>query len=106
MSRTLQSPLRKTLIWGVLALGVVSSHRTAGQEKRSASAVQRPVVLMTSQQDHDRQMQALAISGFPAGPDPYQAATYDEATATPYPKLPDPFVTIDGTKVTTAAQWP
>src|SRR6476646_888579 len=64
-----------------------------------------PVVMMTSQQDHDRQMRELKISGFPAGPDPYQVATYDEATATPYPTLPDPLVMNDGTKVTTVAQW-
>jgi hypothetical protein len=66
---------------------------------------QSPVVMMTSQQDHDRQMRELKISGFPAGPDPYQAATYDEATATPYPRLPDPLVMNDGTTVTTPAQW-
>ena len=53
----------------------------------------------------DRQMQLLKISGFPPGPDAYQAATYNEATATPYPALPDPLVMNDGTKVTTPAQW-
>ena len=59
-----------------------------------------PVVMMTSQQDHDRQMRELKISGFPPGPDPYQAATYDEATATPYPTLPDPLVMRNGQRVT------
>jgi hypothetical protein len=71
----------------------------------AALAAQSPIVMMTSQQDHDRQMRALKISGFPAGPEAYQAATYDEATANPYPTLPDPLVMNDGTKVTTAAQW-
>src|SRR5690242_17092702 len=70
-----------------------------------AAQAQAPVVMMTSQQDHDRQMQLLKISGFPAGPDAYQAATYNEATATPYPALPDPLVMNDGTRVTTPAQW-
>ena len=50
-------------------------------------------------------MQLLKISGFPPGPEAYQAATYDEATATPYPTLPDPLVMNNGTKVTTRAQW-
>src|SRR3954471_1804727 len=68
-------------------------------------AAQSPVVMLTSQQDHDRQMRVLEISGFPAGPDAYQAATYDEATAMPYPALPDPLVMNDGTRVTTPAQW-
>jgi hypothetical protein len=71
----------------------------------AALNAQPPVVLLTSQQDHDRQMKVLKISGFPAGPDAYQAATYDESTANPYPALPDPLVMNDGTKVTTPAQW-
>jgi hypothetical protein len=83
------------LIPGLVALAVGAAQLVA----------EGPVVMMTSQQDHDRQMRELKISGFPAGPDPYQAATYDEATATPYPMLPDPLVMNDGTKVTTPAQW-
>ena len=83
------SPLLATVAVATLTLG----------------ATQASVVMLTSQQDHDRQMQVLKISGFPPGPDAYQAATYDEATATPYPTLPDPLVMNDGTKVTTAAQW-
>ena len=85
--------LRST--FGLLALALGAAQLVA----------QSPVVMMTSPQDHDRQMRELKISGFPAGPDPYQAATYDEATAAPYPTLPDPLVMNDGTKVTTAAQW-
>src|SRR5262245_41989675 len=90
MSGRLHASLQWTLGFAVLALG---------------AAQQSPVVMMTSQQDHDRQMQVLKISGFPPGPDAYQAATYDEAKATPFPALPDPLVMSDGTKVTTAAQW-
>src|SRR4051812_9524964 len=105
MSRRLRISLHKTLTVGALALAAAAGARAAGQEKGSASHVHTPVVLMTSQQDHDRQMQAFGISGFPAGPDPYQAATYNEANAMPYPNLPNPLVMSDGTKVTTAAQW-
>ena len=83
-----------------LTLGLVALALGAAQ-----LVAESPVVMMTSQQDHDRQMRELKISGFPAGPDPYQAATYDEATANPYPTLPDPLVMNDGTKVTTPAQW-
>src|SRR3954469_14245178 len=90
MPRRLHASLQWTLSLAVLA---------------AASSAQAPVVMMTSQQDHDRQMQVLKISGFPPGPDAYQAATYDEAAATPFPRLPDPLVMNDGTKVTTAAQW-
>jgi hypothetical protein len=66
---------------------------------------QPPIVVLTTQQDHARQMRLLKISGFPPGPDPYQVATYDEATANPYPDLPDPLVMNNGPRVTTAAQW-
>ena len=83
-----------------LTLGLVALALGAAQ-----LVAESPVVMMTSQQDHDRQMRELKISGFPAGPDPYQAATYDEATANPYPTLPDPLVMNDGTKVATPAQW-
>jgi hypothetical protein len=91
MSGRLHASLQWTLSLAVIALG--------------AAQAQSPVVMLTSQQDHDRQMQLLKISGFPAGPDAYQAATYNEATANPYPVLPDPLVMNGGTKVTTPAQW-
>src|SRR4051794_14553678 len=41
-------------------------------------------------------------SGNPKAPD---YTNVDEAKANPYPKLPDPLVCKDGTKVTTAEQW-
>src|SRR5690242_4044392 len=91
-----------TLMLAALSFGAAHFVRAAGQDQANS---QSAVVMLTSQQDHDRQMRLLKISGFPPGPDAYQAATYDEATATPYPSLPDPLVMNDGTKVTTPAQW-
>ncbi|HEX6463053.1 MAG TPA: hypothetical protein VFZ98_01315 [Vicinamibacterales bacterium] len=108
MSGKLRSSQQWTLglaVLAVFAVGAPSFIRAAGQDKASGSNAQSPVVMLTSQQDHDRQMRLLKVSGFPAGPDAYQAATYDEATATPYPTLPDPLIMNDGTKVTTSAQW-
>jgi hypothetical protein len=102
MSGRPHASLKWTLTLAVLAFGVPVLVRAAGQDKATG---QPAVVLMTTQQDHDRQMQLLKISGFPPGPDAYQAATYSEATATPYPTLPDPLVMNNGTKVTTRAQW-
>src|SRR3954469_2201136 len=90
MPRRLHASLQWTLSLAVLA---------------AASSAQAPVVMLTSQQDHDRQMQLLKISGFPPGPEAYQAATYNEAAATPYSTAPDPLVMNDGTRVTTSAQW-
>src|SRR3954467_11662153 len=83
----------------------VSRQWTLGLALVALGAAQSPAVRLPSQQDRERQMRLLKISGFPAGPDAYQAATYDEATANPYPTLPDPLVMSDGTRITTAAQW-
>jgi hypothetical protein len=105
MSGRLHASLKWTLTLAVLALGVVPLVRAAGQDKAAAPNAPSPVVLLTSQQDRDRQMQLLKISGFPPGPEAYHAATYDEAKATPYPTLPDPLIMNNGTKVTTRAQW-
>src|SRR6476646_5825405 len=105
MSGRLYPSLQCTLGLAVLALGATPLLGAAGQDKDSPPNAQSPVVLLTSQQDHDRQMRVLKISGFPPGPDAYQAATYDEATANPFTALPDPLVMNDGTKVTTPAQW-
>src|SRR4051812_18235678 len=103
MPRRLPASLPWTLSLTVVAFAAAPLVRAAAQDK--AAAASPAVVLLTSQQDHDRQMQLLKISGFPPGPDAYQAATYDEAKATPFPALPDPLVMNDGTKVTTPAQW-
>jgi (4-O-methyl)-D-glucuronate---lignin esterase len=105
MSGKLPASVQCTLGLAVLGLATAQILRAAGQDKAAASEGEPAVVMMTSQQDHDRQMRLLKISGFPPGPDAYQAATYNEETATPYPTLPDPLVMNDGTKVTTPAQW-
>src|SRR5580658_6294078 len=60
--------------------------------------------------DHKRMMDLLRIDSIRRGRDgnnkqsPYYA-NYDEAKANPYPVLPDPLVSKDGRKVTTAELW-
>jgi hypothetical protein len=105
MSGRPHSSLRWTLALAAHAIGAAGLARAAGAGQATAQNAQPPVAQLTSQQDHDRQMRLLKISGFPPGPDPYQASTYDEATATPYPDLPDPLVMNNGIRVTTVAQW-
>src|SRR5436190_5692275 len=92
--------LRSTLSLAVLTGAALFAHVTAQGPAPGA------VAMLTSQQDHDRQMKLLKISGFPAGPDAYQAATYDETTANPYPAPPDPLLMNDGARATPAAQGP
>jgi hypothetical protein len=68
-----------------------------------------PPMSLTAQQDHKRMKELLRIkelrpgaSGNAKGPNP---ANYDEAKANPYPKLPDPLLLKDGTKVSTGEMW-
>jgi hypothetical protein len=62
-------------------------------------------VVMSSQQDRQRVMDQLKITMFPSGPGAYLASTYDENTANPYPKLPDPLTFNNGSKVKSASDW-
>jgi hypothetical protein len=99
----------RTVLWsgGIAAVTFAGQSMVIGQQARTAAApgaANGPVVL-TSQQDRQRVMDALKITSFPPGPGPYLASTYDETTANPYPKLPDPLLMNNGTKVTSAAQW-
>jgi len=94
----------KTILW----FGVTAALALGGQSLVSGQAPARgmPVhVVMTSQQDRQRVMDQLKITMFPSGPGAYLASTYDENTANPYPKLPDPLTLNDGSKVKTAVQW-
>ena len=64
----------------------------------------------TAQQDHQNMKEQLGITRLRPGPNgnanaTTNAANYDPAKANPFPDLPDPLVTKDGQKVTTAEQW-
>jgi hypothetical protein len=64
----------------------------------------------TAQDDHKNMMEQLGIKSLRPGPSGNDAdpnhANYDEATANPFPKLPDVLTLKNGRKVTTAAEWP
>jgi hypothetical protein len=66
-------------------------------------------VTFTTQQDHQDMMEQLGITKLRPGPsgnaNAPNAANYDEATANPYPELPNPLVLVSGDKVETAEQW-
>jgi hypothetical protein len=93
-------------IFGVAAIAFLvmgGQSRLRGQQAPAAASP--PHVVLTSQQDRQRTMDQLKITMFPSGPGAYLASTYDENTANPYPKLPDPLTFNDGSKVKTAAEW-
>src|SRR5688500_9668029 len=64
-----------------------------------------PPVTRTSADDQQRQRELLKISGMPAGASGSNPAAYDEATANPYPVLPDPLTLKNGRKVRSASTW-
>jgi len=61
---------------------------------------------LTAQQDRQRIMDELKIASIPPGaPGSSNPETYNEATANPYPKLPDPLTMKNGKKVTSKDMW-
>ena len=69
-----------------------------------------PPVDLTAAQDHQRLMDLLHMTSIRAGrngsnPKSTNYAHYDESKANPFPNLPDPLVSKDGTKVTSAKMW-
>jgi (4-O-methyl)-D-glucuronate---lignin esterase len=63
----------------------------------------------TAAEDHQNMMDQLGIKALRPGPSGNESApnhaNYDEATANPFPNLPDPLTLANGTRVTTAEVW-
>ena len=81
----------------------------AAQQAASSVVLLQPVT-MTAREDHQRTMQLLGIEKLRPGrngsnPQVTNAANYDETKANPFPKLPDPLLAKDGSKITTPEQW-
>jgi hypothetical protein len=74
-----------------------------------ASSAQVDTRGWTAQDDHRNMMQQLGIKALRPGPSGNDAdpnhANYDEATANPFPKLPDVLTLKNGKKITTPALW-
>lgn len=69
-----------------------------------------PPPTLTTEEDHRRSLDLLGIAALRQGangsdPAAANAANYDESKATPYPALPDPLLTLNRERVTTAEQW-
>jgi hypothetical protein len=92
-----------------LALSALALTGPARGDDPKKSDPDKPVQL-TAQQDHKRMMELLNIKELRRGANGNDrsapnAANYDESKANPYPKLPDPLVLKNGTKVTTPQTW-
>ncbi len=102
------------LLTTAAALAILSLSLAAPTSAQNTPAVAAlpPPATLTNDADHQRLMGLLNMttmrrgrngSGSPQDPN---FANYDESKATPFPDLPDPLTMKNGTKVTTAAQWP
>lgn len=95
----------------VTGLGVAAWQNGAAELQRTpgAAAGQSPPVHLTTEQEHQREMDALNVvsvrHGADGNADSQYAANYDEAKVPAYPPLPDPLVMNNGNKVTSAKMW-
>src|SRR5476649_2344543 len=92
-----------------LLLLVSASTRVAAQAPVVGAGNNPPPVTFTADQDHKNMMDQLGIKALRPGPSGTETApnhaNYDEATANPYPNLPDVMTMKNGKKVTTAKEW-
>jgi hypothetical protein len=74
-----------------------------------ATPAQDSQAAVTADQDHQNMMDQLGINALRPGPSGDEKApnhaNYDEATANPFPNLPDPLTLNNGQKVTTPKMW-
>src|ERR1700689_3012656 len=88
------------LMFGLI--GILSATTSFGQQAPEAKN-------WTAAEDHQNMMDQLGIKALRPGPSGTETApdhaNYDEATANPFPNLPDVLTLKNGKKVTTAAMW-
>ena len=92
------------------ALFLVSSSLFGQQTPSAAAANTLPEPKnWTAAEDHQNMMDQLGIKALRPGPSGNESApnhaNYDEATANPFPDLPDPLTLKSGEKVATPAMW-
>ncbi len=91
------------LLAGSLANTALASGLLEPQPATQPGASLPQPIHLTRQEDHARVMQVLGITTIRHGGEVQKLP--DEATANPYPQLPDPLLFTGGTKVTTPDQW-
>jgi lysophospholipase L1-like esterase len=99
--------LRVRRAWGGLLI-VSGATVSAGGQQPAGTTTPEPKN-WTAAQDHQQMMEQLGIRALRPGPsgneqDPNHA-NYDEATANPFPKLPDVLTLANGRRVTTPQLW-
>jgi lysophospholipase L1-like esterase len=92
----------------VFNLALIGAWNTCAQQDADTNQANPPVVF-TTQQDHQNMRDQLGIKQLRPGRSPRadspNAANYDEATANPYPELPEILKTAAGQTVDTPELW-
>jgi hypothetical protein len=95
----------RRVAWTTLVVALVSTSLLLGQQP---STPPDPSARTTAE-DHQNMMAQLGIKSLRPGPSGNESApnhaNYDEATANPFPILPDALTLENGKKVTTADEW-
>jgi hypothetical protein len=96
----MKNPLLACAVLLFLVLATISTGPMVGQQRGDPAA---------RAEDHQNMMAQLGIRKLRPGPSGNEAApnhaNYDEATANPYPNLPDVLTLKNGKKVTSAKTW-
>jgi hypothetical protein len=89
-------------------LAIVPAARILGQQPGTPASATAPKA-WTAAEDHQNMMDQLGIKALRPGPSGTETApnhaNYDEATANPFPNLPDVLTLKNGKKVTSASMW-
>jgi (4-O-methyl)-D-glucuronate---lignin esterase len=107
-------PLRSLILAGSVLLAGAPQPPRAQPTGAPFDAARVPAGLpapkvWTAEQDHQDMMERVGVKVLRPGPSGNEQApnhaNYDEATANPYPKLPDVLTMRDGRRVTSPAMW-
>jgi len=103
------APRSSERLWAMALATLVSTLLICGAAMSAGFGPPSPAEALASEQDHQAMMDRLGIQQLRPGPSGNENApnhaNYDEASANPYPILPDVLTTKDGRKVTTARTW-
>src|SRR6516162_11643123 len=98
--------IRRVSVAGLLAMALYVSSPSSGQEPKGGKGKQ-PDFIPAGYDDYQNMLDQLGIKKMRKGRDSKVKDTSDEATANPYKEtMPDLMTFKDGTKVTSAKQWP
>jgi hypothetical protein len=94
---------------GAATTATTATRATQSQPAAPPQSTSATPAHLTSEEEHQREMDALHITSVRPGadgdPTSPRAANFDEAKVPPFPPPPDPLVLNDGAKVTSAKMW-